>query len=78
MAEEHTKAIETLKAEHAAALEEKQNAIAALEQEKADLQTKVDENATSMEALQTELNGAKESRDEAAHDVLPNDARAAN
>lgn len=58
---EHAQAIENLNTEHAAAIEEKGNQIAALEQEKADLQTKVDENATSMEALQTELNGAKES-----------------
>ena len=58
---EHAQTIENLNTEHAAAIEEKGNQIAALEQEKADLQTKVDENATSMEALQTELNGAKES-----------------
>lgn len=58
---EHAQAIEALNAEHATAIEEKQNAIAALEQEKADLQGKIDENATSMEALTTELNGAKDS-----------------
>lgn len=58
---EHNKAIEDLNATHATAIEEKDNQISALTQEKADLQTKADENATSMEAMQTELNGAKES-----------------
>jgi len=58
---EHAKAIEDLNAAHTAAIEEKDNAITALEQEKADLQGKIDENATSAEALTTELNGAKES-----------------
>lgn len=53
--------VETLNTEHATAIEEKDQQISALTQEKADLQTKVDENATGMEALQKELNGAKES-----------------
>ncbi len=56
-----TSQVETLNNSHTSALEEKDNMIATLEQEKADLQTKVDENATAMENLQTELNGAKES-----------------
>jgi chromosome segregation ATPase len=56
-----TSQVETLNNTHASAIEEKDNMIATLEQEKADLQTKVDENATAMENLQTELNGAKES-----------------
>jgi len=58
---EYAQAIEALNAEHATAIEEKQNAITALEQEKADLQGKIDENAASTEAMTTELNGAKES-----------------
>jgi len=70
---EHAKAIEDLNAAHATAIEEKDNAIAALEQEKADLQTKVDENATSMEAMQTELNGAKESLTTAQNTIAERD-----
>lgn len=58
---EHAKAIEDLNAAHATALEEKDNQISALEQEKADLQGEVNAKAESIEAMQTELNGAKES-----------------
>ena len=58
---EHAKAIEDLNAAHATAIEEKDNQISALEQEKADLQGEVNAKAESIEAIQTELNGAKES-----------------
>ena len=58
---EHAKAIEDLTAAHATAIEEKDNQISALEQEKADLQGEVNAKAESIEAMQTELNGAKES-----------------
>ena len=58
---EHAKAIEDINAAHGAAIEEKDNAIAALEQEKADLQGEVNAKAESIEAMQTELNGAKDS-----------------
>lgn len=58
---EHAKAIEDLNAAHATALEEKDNQISALEQEKADLQGEVNAKAESIEAMQTDLNGAKES-----------------
>ena len=58
---EHAKAIEDLNAAHATAIEEKDNAIAALEQEKADLQGEVNAKAENIEAMQTEMNGTKES-----------------
>ena len=58
---EHTKAIEDLNAAHATVVEEKDNQISALEQEKADLQGEVNAKAENIEAMQTELNGAKES-----------------
>jgi chromosome segregation ATPase len=72
---DHQKAIDDLKAEHATAIEEKDNQISALEQEKADLTaaatTKDEEIATlkadaegkasQIEQLTTDLNGAKES-----------------
>ena len=58
---EHAKAIEDLNAAHATAIEEKDNQISALEQEKADLQGEVNAKAESIEAMQTELNGAKDS-----------------
>ena len=58
---EHAKTIEDLKAAHATAIEEKDNQISALEQEKADLQGEVNAKAESIEAMQTDLNGAKES-----------------
>ena len=67
---EHQKAIEDMNAAHATALndkekdfedklEEKNNQISALEQEKGDLQGEVNAKAESIEAMQTELNGAK-------------------
>lgn len=63
---DHAQAIDTLKAEHQtkvdelnATIEDKQNAIAALEQEKADLQGEVNAKAENIETLTTELNGAK-------------------
>ena len=72
---DHQKAIDDLKAEHATAIGEKDDAISALEQEKADLTaaatTKDEEIATlkadaegkasQIEQLTTDLNGAKES-----------------
>ena len=58
---EHAKAIDDLNAAHATAIEEKDNQISALEQEKADLQGEVTAKAESIEAMQTELNGAKKS-----------------
>lgn len=63
---DHTQAIDTLKAEHQtkvdelnATIEDKQTAIAALEQEKADLQADVNAKAENIETLTAELNGAK-------------------
>jgi hypothetical protein len=70
---DHQKAIDDLKAEHATAIEEKDNQISALEQEKADLQAKVDENATSMENLNTELTTAKESLTTAQNTIAERD-----
>ena len=58
---EHAKAIEDLNATHATSIEEKDNQISALEQKKADLQGEVNAKAESIEAMQTELNGAKDS-----------------
>lgn len=58
---EHAQAIENLNSEHAAAIEEKANQIAALEQEKADLNADINAKAESIEQLNTELTGAKES-----------------
>ena len=58
---EHAKAIEDLNAAHATAIEEKDNQISALEQEKADLQGDVNTKAESIETMQTALNGAKDS-----------------
>jgi hypothetical protein len=68
-----TSQVETLNNSHTSAIEEKDNMIATLEQEKADLQTKVDENATAMENLQTELNGAKESLTTAQNTIAERD-----
>lgn len=71
---EHAKAIEDLNAAHATALEEKDNQISALEQEKADLQGEVNAKAESIEAMQTELNGAKESLTTAQNTIAERDA----
>jgi DNA repair exonuclease SbcCD ATPase subunit len=71
---EHAKAIEDLNAAHATALEEKDNQISALEQEKADLQGEVNAKAESIEAMQTELNGAKESLTTAENTIAERDA----
>jgi chromosome segregation ATPase len=71
---EHAKAIEDLNAAHATAIEEKDNQISALEQEKADLQGEADAKAESIEAMQTELNGAKESLTTAEATIAERDA----
>ena len=81
---EHAKAIEDLNAAHATALndkeidfnsklEEKDNQISALEQEKSDLQGEVNAKAESIEAMQTELNGAKESLTTAQNTIAERD-----
>jgi len=70
---EHNKAIEDLNAAHATAIEEKDNAIAALEQEKADLQGEVNAKAESIEAMQTELNSTKESLTNAQNTIAERD-----
>ena len=70
---EHAKAIEDLNAAHATAIEEKDNQISALEQEKADLQGEVNAKAESIEAMQTELNGAKESLTTAQNTIAERD-----
>jgi len=71
---EHAKAIEDMNAAHATAIEEKDNQISALEQEKADLQGEVNAKAESIEAMQTELNGAKESLTTAETTIAERDA----
>lgn len=71
---EHAKAIEDLTAAHATSIEEKDNQISALEQEKADLQGDVNAKAESIEAMQTELNGAKESLTTAQNTIAERDA----
>ena len=71
---EHAKAIEDLNAAHATSIEEKDNQISALEQEKADLQGEVNAKAESIEAMQTELNGAKESLTTAETTIAERDA----
>lgn len=70
---EHAKAIEDLNTAHATAIEEKDNQISALEQEKADLQGEVNAKAESIEAMQTELNGAKESLTTAQNTIAERD-----
>ena len=65
--------VETLNTEHTQAIEEKDNQISALTQEKADLQTKIDENAVNMESVQTELNGAKASLETAQNTIAERD-----
>jgi chromosome segregation ATPase len=70
---EHTKAIDDLNAAHATALEEKDNQISALEQEKADIQGEVNAKAENIEAMQTELNGAKESLTTAQNTIAERD-----
>ena len=70
---EHAKAIEDLNAAHATAIEEKDNQISALEQEKVDLQGEVNAKAESIEAMQTELNGAKESLTTAQNTIAERD-----
>ena len=70
---EHAKAIEDINAAHATALEEKDNQISALEQEKASLQGEVNAKAENIETMQTELNGAKESLTTAENTIAERD-----
>ena len=70
---EHAKAIEDLNAAHATAIEEKNNQISALEQEKADLQGEVNAKAESIETLTADLNGAKESLTTAQNTIAERD-----
>ena len=71
---EHAKAIEDLNAAHTTALEEKNNQISALEQEKADLQGEVNAKAENIEIMQTELNGAEENLTTAQNTIAERDA----
>lgn len=71
---EHAKAIEDLNAAHATALEEKDNQISALEQEKADLQSDMEGKASQIETLTADLNGAKESLTTAETTIAERDA----
>ena len=71
---EHAKAIEDLKAAHATAIEEKDNQISALEQEKADLQSDMEGKASQIETLTADLNGAKESLTTAQNTIAERDA----
>lgn len=81
LAEQLTAEKQTMADEHAAALEEKQNQIAALEQEKADLNTQVETLQTDIEGLkaqveqlQTDLNGARASLTTAEQTIVERDA----
>ena len=71
---EHAKAIEDLNAAHATALEEKDNQISALEQEKTDLQNDMECKASQIETLTADLNGAKESLTTAQNTIAERDA----
>lgn len=71
---EHAKAIEGLNAAHATAIEEKNNQISALEQEKADLQNDMECKASQIETLTADLNGAKESLTTAQNTIAERDA----
>lgn len=78
---EHQAAIESLNTEHTEAIaanvaliEEKQNTIAALEQEKADLQSDMEGKASQIETLTADLNGAKESLTSAQNTIAERDA----
>lgn len=78
--EEHAKAIEALNSEHTeaiavkdATIEEKQNAIAALEQEKADLQGEVNAKAEQMEQMTNDLNGSKAALETAQQTIAERD-----
>ena len=81
---EHAKAIEDLNAAHATALndkeidfnsklEEKDNQISALEQEKADLQNDMEGKASQIETLTADLNGVKESLTTAQNTIAERD-----
>ena len=65
--------IETLNAEHATAIEEKDNAIAALEQEKAQLQGDMEVKNTQIETLTTERDEAKTSLETANGTIAERD-----
>ena len=71
---EHAKTIEDLNAAHATAIEEKDNQISALEQEKADLQSDMEGKASQIETLTADLNGAKESLTTAQNTIAERDA----
>jgi len=70
---EHAKAIEDLNAAHATAIEEKDNQISALEQEKADLQGDMEGKVSQIETLTAELNGAKDSLTTAQNTIAERD-----
>lgn len=70
---EHTKVINDLNAAHATAIEEKDNAISALEQEKATLQGDMEVKSTQIERLTTDLNGANESLTTAQNTIAERD-----
>ena len=70
---EHAKAIEDLNTAHATAIEEKDNQISALEQEKADLQNDMEGKASQIETLTADLNGAKESLTAAQNTIAERD-----
>ena len=70
---EHAKAIEDLNAAHATAIEEKDNQISAMEQEKADLQNDMECKASQIETLTADLNGAKESLTTAQNTIAERD-----
>jgi len=70
---EHAKTIEDLNAAHATAIEEKDNQISALEQEKADLQSDMEGKASQIETLTADLNGAKESLTTAQNTIAERD-----
>ncbi len=77
---DHQKAIDDLKAEHQtkvdemnSTIEEKQNAIAALEQEKADLQGEVNAKAEQMEQMTNDLNGSKAALETAQQTIAERD-----
>jgi len=78
MKADHAAAVETLNAAHATAIEEKDNAIAVLEQEKADLVAGVNAKCETIETMQTELNGAKESLTTAQNTIAERDQQIAD
>ena len=80
MADQLTADMEQLKADHAAALEEKENQISALEQEKADLNTQLEQlqndsegQKAQIEQLQADVDGAKASLETANATIAERD-----